>query len=316
MREVNDKHLKRVIQIYKERGYELTCKILNLKSSSLERYLRLARVRELMEPEQPDEDPQPNVLLLDIENSPSLAAVWGVNKQVIHTSQIVQEWYMFSWAARWLHSTEMFSDVITPEESVNQDDERIVRSLWEFVDYADIIVGHNVVMFDAPKANARFLKYGIDPPSSYQLVDTLRAARRHFLFTSNKLDYLCQQLGIPRKISHEGMELWLKCMRGDSDALQRMLEYNEHDVVITEDLYIKLLPYMKSHPNMGLFYKSEVDLCYKCGSSDLDWLDTFYYTNVNKFSEYRCNKCGSIGRSRFSAYGKDERKHLTSPVAR
>ena len=208
---------------------------------------------------------------------------------------------MLSWAARWLYSTKMYSDVVTPEESVKQDDKRIVQSLQSFINNADIIIGHNVIMFDTPKFNTRAVIHGMEPPSSYVLIDTLKAARKHFLFTSNKLDYLCQQLGIPRKLQTEGMELWLKCMDGDPLALATMLEYNKNDVVITEDLYIKLMPYMKSHPNMGLFYKSNIDLCYKCGSVDITWLNSFYYTTVNKFPEYRCKRCNSVGRSRFSA---------------
>jgi len=32
-----------------------------------------------------------------------------------------------------------------------------------------------------------------------------------------------------------------------------MLEYNVHDVEITELVYLKLRPWMKSHPNMGVY---------------------------------------------------------------
>ena len=305
------KKLNNILELYKQHG-DKAAEMLNIKPSTLERYLRYSKKEVITE----EDLKEPNILILDIENSPSLAAVWGVNQQFIHTNQIVQEWYMFSWAARWLYSTEVFSDVITPEESLKRDDSRIAKSLWEFVDYADIIIGHNVNSFDIPKMNARFIKHGMNPTSSCQVIDTLKAARKHFMFTSNKLDYLCQQLNIPRKIDNGGMERWIQCMDGDAQALLDMETYNKHDIIITEDLYIKLRPYMKYHPNVGLFDKRDSDCCYKCGSIELEWLDSFYYTAVNKFSEYRCAKCGSIGRSRFSAMSKDNKSHITSPVAR
>ena len=118
------------------------------------------------------------------------------------------------------------------------------------------------------------------------------------------------------------MNRWLKCIKGDPEALLEMEKYNRQDIAASEELYLAMMPWMKSHPNLALYMKNKSDACYKCGSMDIEWLtnndgsDKLYYTNVNKYSVYRCNHCKSIGRSRFSAMAKDERKFITSPVAR
>ena len=169
----------------------------------------------------------------------------------------------------------------------------------------------------SPVSGIRFVMNGMIPPSPFQIVDTLTAARKNFAFTSNKLDYLTKQFGVTRKADNGGMERWLGCMRGNPQDLLDMEEYNKQDVIATEELYLAMRPWIKTHPNLALYMDNEADTCYKCGSINILWEDSkFYYTNVNRYPVYRCNDCGSIGRGRHSAMNKDDRKHITSPIAR
>jgi hypothetical protein len=264
----------------------------------------------------------PHILVFDVENSPTMAAVWGMFKQYIRKEQVSSGWYMLSWAAKWLYGTEIMSDVLTPEESKKNDDTRLMESLWELFHAADIIIGHNIIQFDVRKANTRFVQAGLPPPSTYQMIDTLSHARNNFAFSRNDLDYLCEKFEVPnRKADNGGMERWMKCMQGDPDALLEMEEYNRQDIFASEDLYYAMRPWIKSHPNLGLYMDDAgADRCYKCGSIDLEWLkypngeDKLFRTGVNAYPEYRCSHCKSIGRSRFSAYDKGERKHITSKI--
>jgi len=313
-----DERLQNIADVCAKNEFHIASKLLNIKESTLERYLREASVRGIKSEAGEIENPhQPNILILDIENSPSIVASWGIRKQYIGTEYIVREWYMFSWALKYLHGTEIYSDVITPEESLAGDDKRILENLWKFVNYADIIIGHNMDGFDKKKMNSRFIYHGIDPPSGYQTVDTLKVARSQFSFTSNKLDYIARLLGLPGKEDKGDITRWLRCMEGSQEDLDKMHKYNRGDITLTEDVYLKLRPYIKGHPNLGLFGNSEVDVCYKCGSVDIDYLEgDYYYTTVNKFKKYRCNNCRTIGRSHFSAITAEDRKHLTVAVAK
>lgn len=295
---------------------------LGVKERTILRYYQEARARGLITDEGLQEESKnlPVVYVLDVENAPTKASVFRFWKENIRNDQILEEWYMLSWALKPLFSTgenTIISDVLTPEEAKKGDDRRIMESIWPYVDEADIIIGHNLDKFDMLKLNSRWAPYGINPPMPYQTIDTLIGAKKNFSFSSNKLDYLAKVFGVTRKADNGGMARWNLCLEGDPQSLLDMEAYNRVDLLPTEEIYLCMRPYLKAHPNMGLFFSADSDVCYKCGSMDLDWSSNkFYYTGVNKYPMYRCRDCNSPGRSRFSALSKEERVHITSPIYR
>jgi len=192
-----------------------------------------------------------------------------------------------------------------------KDDSRLLQELWRWLDSADILIAHNGKQFDIPVMNTRFLFHGLLPTSSYQIIDTLEVCRKNFRFISNKLDYVTRFLGLNGKKKHEGFEMWVKCMAGDEDALHEMELYNRDDVTELEDLYMLLRPWIRPHPNMGLFVEEDVQVCPNCGSSDIK-LNGYYVTPMNKYDEFNCQKCGANGRSR---HALPKFKEMLSPIA-
>ena len=304
-----DEQLQHAINLSAEYGREDAAKKLGVKEDTIRRYENEARERG-MKPEGPVK--KPNVLVFDIETSLMEFYAWSPGKQYVGPSQIIKDWYVLSWASKWLFEPDVFSDVLTPEEGLTRNDERIVRSIWKFLDHADIIIGHNIKKFDVRKLNARFIFYDLKPPSPYLAIDTLTSVRSVALFSSNKQDELCKKCGLSRKVEHEGYDLWVKCANGDPDALLRMEEYNIGDIMGVEELYVRLRPWIKSHPNMNLFVEGNGDGCPNCGSGHIKWMDKFYVTSVNKYSTFRCRDCGAIGRSRHSSLSKENKPDIVS----
>lgn len=254
-----------------------------------------------------------NILLLDIETAPLRAYVWSRWKQNIFLDQSISEWFMLTWSAKWLNEEEVFSDKLTPHEVHREDDARISKSLWKLLEEADIVIGHNSKRFDIPKINSRFIINGLPPTSPYKQIDTMEVAKRQFGFSSNKLDNLAIQFGFERKLS-TGFELWKKCMEGDKASLAYMEEYNKYDVVLLEKVYLKLRPYIKGHPNLGVYYYDvEVPQCGHCGSASLI-LNNKYYTNVSEYTTYRCTECGAVSRTRVNINTKNKRKNLLTTI--
>jgi len=168
--------------------------------------------------------------------------------------------------------------------------------------------------FDVRKLNTRFLLNGLPPPMPFQSIDTLVHAKRYFSFSSYKLDYMSKLLGGERKIK-TSFDLWIRCVNGDNSALLEMEKYNRQDIVATEDLYMKLRPWLKASPNMGIYVETVKTVCPNCGSNDLEWKG-HYYTQAGRFNSFRCNSCTAIGRSRYADLTKEDRKELVRSIAR
>ena len=246
----------------------------------------------------------PKILIFDTETAPMKAYVWGRWKQNISLDETIAEWYMLCWSAKWLYSNTIMWDVLTPEEAVKQDDKRLVSNLWGLIDEADIVIAYNGKKADIPWMNTRFIVNGLQPTSPYQVVDPCEEARRLFHFSSNKLDALAGYFGIPHKME-TNFSLWSKAVDGDKEALKYMSFYCGKDVLILEEVYLRLRPYIKAHPNINSFLNSKQPICASCGSDELKKIKKkFYYTSIGKYELYRCNRCGAITRGRVNLNSK------------
>lgn len=263
---------------------------------------------------------KPKILLFDIETAPMLSHVWGLFDQRVSLNQIIEDWYMLSWAAKWLGESTIYSDNIKDHvirfALDPEDDFAIILSLWKMLDEADIIIGHNLRKFDDKKFKARCLKWGLREPSAYRLVDTLTIAKQAFALSSNKLDYLATYLGLPNKVSHEGHTLWVKCMAGDPDAWVTMMEYNEYDVELLEEVYLKIRHWAKNHPNVAVYYNDYLKRCGTCGSTDITYTGNTVKTNLAEYKETICGCCSKISRDGTNLLSKEKRQVLSRNIVR
>lgn len=280
-------YIDEVLAYLNDNGETDTLKHFDIKSSTLERYTRKKKFFETK---------QPKVLLIDIETTPMQVHCWGTWKQRIGHEQVINDWFMLSYSAKWLFDSRVQGSVLTSEEAINKDDSRITKELWKLFEQADVLIGHNISGFDLPKAQTRFLINKLPPPSPFRIIDTLTVARQNFRFASNKLDYIGQLLLNDKKI-HTEYQLWLRCLEGDDKSLKEMLTYNKKDVLLLEEAYVFLRPYIKGHPNMAIYQESIEPSCPTCGSSDIDECG-HYSTSVNRYLAFRCKSCGAICRSR------------------
>lgn len=257
-----------------------------------------------------------NVLLLDIETTPVWSYTWDVWKQNVAPVQIIRGWNMLSWSAKWLFEPDVMGDVLTTKEAQAGDDKRITKSMWDILEQADVVVVHNGVAFDMKKILTRFIIHGFGPTTPYQVIDTCLIARKKFGFEHNKLDFIAAQLGLPRKLDTD-FQLWIDCMHGKKEALAHMLMYNKQDVMILEEVYVKLRPWVPAHPNMGLFVDVEAGgmICPVCGKTNLTETGT-YNTTINTYNAFRCNDCGAIGRNRITSVPIKKKQQLLHSVAR
>jgi DNA polymerase elongation subunit (family B) len=204
----------------------------------------------------------PRVLTLDIETSPALARIWQLYDITVAVSQIVEPSRVLCYAGKWL------GDKRTTCVSEFHDGKKVmVQTMWDMLNEADIVVGNNHVRFDIPHMNREFMLAGLVPPSPVQHIDLLTVMRRNFKMMSNKLGYVTDAVGLETKLDTGGQALWNQVMAGDRAAWDKFRRYNIQDVVITEQLFTLLAPWIKS-PHAGL-WTGDMSSCYACGSTRL-----------------------------------------------
>lgn len=240
-------------------------------------------------------------LLLDIETAPNLVHVWGLYQQNVAINQIQASGYVLCWAAKWLRDDEVMFDSVHQSRPA-----RMLKRIHKLLDEADVVIHYNGTKFDIPTLNKEFVLQGMKPPAPYKQVDLLRTARSQFRFTSNKLDYVAQVLGLGKKVKHTGHELWVQCMKGDPEAWQMMEEYNRQDVVLLEKVYDRLMPWIKGHPNHGVYDEPGIPVCPNCGHHHLQRRG-FARTVANIYARYQCMSCGTWSREPHTELKKEDR---------
>lgn len=280
-------------------------KILGIPRTTIQGYLkRIADKDEITEQylELPEttidkvENNQPKILFYDIETSLAKSyhfQQWKVN---LSQKQKIQESHLLSHAWAW-GDGEVKGSILTREEMLAHDPERLVLECWSLLDNCDVLVAHNGKRFDVKKVNSYFLMYGLPPPSPYRVIDTLLIAKQKFALPFNSLAYLAEFLNVPQKLDTGGVDLWIDCDHGKQEALDKMLDYNIGDIVTLREVYNRLIGWSNDGVNLAL-YSEHGCTCPHCSSDDVQVIQGKYtHTVARKYQAYRCNNCGAVLRS-------------------
>lgn len=170
-------------------------------------------------------------------------------------------------------------------------EKKMIKEFVKIMGDADEIIGHNSDRFDEKFLRTRALYHGVLMFPHYRTLDTLKKARSRFLFASNKLDYLGKFMQVGGKLEHQGMEMWDKVIAGDEKMLEKMIEYCERDVMLLEDVFSVMSPFIDHNNNFAVLSGGEKWECPECGSKDVQ-LHKFYTTPLGTIRRLmKCNDC-------------------------
>lgn len=254
---------------------------------------------------------KPKLLYLDLESAPSVVVAFNRFKVNVSQDAVLREGgWLISYAYKWQGDSEVQGNVLTPDEALNADDSGLCMELWELVEQADAIVYHNGLNFDLPLLKARMIVNGLPPIRKVKSIDTLQLVKE-FKLNSNKLNSLGKQLDVGKKLDHEGMNLWVRCMEGDYNALRHMLEYNKVDVELLEEVYNTVKPYSTRHANLAVNL-GDKPRCNICCSDNVKPTGNLVSTNLSVFEEYICGDCQARFKTRKSITTKTQRCNFLS----
>lgn len=251
-----------------------------------------------------------NILAFDIETLPMIASTFRLFKANIRQESIIENTAIF--CASW-RMVDQFGNPKSPIQSVTilddpkrfnkniYDDEHVVRKLKDALEAADVYLFQNGAAFDLKHFNTRALNHGLSPVSQKQCIDTLKQARKHFRFDSNKLDFMGRFLRQGEKMDTGGMELWDNIIQSkyppvgkqaDKDLTIKSIQYAEKYCRQDVNLLIKVYKQLRPHitlPNFSI-YLGKVIACNFCGGQDFKPYG-FRYNHSNMYRRYWCNTC-------------------------
>lgn len=234
---------------------------------------------------------KPKIVLWDIETSGIVATTWNLYPESIPHDNLLQDWFIICGAWKVLGEKDIHAVSVLDNKGRfkkdHTDDYHVIATLRKALEDVDILIHHNGDKFDIKMFNTRLITHGLPPLPNLVTIDTLKEVRKVAKFTSNRLDFLGKVLAGYGKIETP-KGTWLKSMNGDAKAIETMVEYNKGDVQVLEDVYLRLAPYMKKHPQIG-----EKKACPVCGSNHTKKKGTRIRATGTKVQENQCQECGA-----------------------
>ncbi len=236
---------------------------------------------------------KPKILFFDIETTPNLVFSWGIGKQYLTHDQIFKERKISCIGYKWAGSNtvtclKMNLKAHSLLQYDDKGDEDILKEFLEVYSKADLAVGHNALRFDIAHIKARLLRHGL-PDITPVILDDTYLATATINFNCSKLDYLSKYLTTDRK-QRVGFSLWVDVMMGSATALDKMAAYCKKDVIVLEQLYNKLKPFIKSKLNQSVLLNNP-EVCPSCGEAKLS-KNGFRRTNAGLYQRFMCYGCG------------------------
>lgn len=227
-------------------------------------------------------------LFFDIETSYYLVPTFQFWKVNINPDNIIREKKIICICYKWQYEDTVHTLVWDKKH----DDTKLVKDFIQVIKNADEIVAHNGDKFDMKELRTRAILTDNLMFPVYRTLDTLKKSRQYFRFASNKLDYIGKALGIGRKLDHEGMKMWIDiCEHKDEKQQAKMLEYCQQDVILLEDVYTAISPYIYHNTNFAVLKGKPKFYCPECASKNVQLSHTDATAMGVIRRHMKCNDC-------------------------
>lgn len=141
-------------------------------------------------------------------------------------------------------------------------DTNLLRHAYTTLCSADMWVTFYGKEFDVKFLKSRMLNLGLTLPPIHH-VDLYFIAKQNMKLHSHRLASISAFLGVEEKTPLVG-RTWVLASRGNKNAIKEVIEHCRQDVVVLEQAYDKLRPYIRTHPHVF-----NIGACQSCGSTRL-----------------------------------------------
>ncbi len=245
------------------------------------------------------------VLIYDIETSRIQAEMWWSGKQYVSGNQITTDPRIISVAWKWLGEDEVYK----LKWDKHQSDEKLVTKFLEEYNKADMVIGFNNDSFDNRWINARALKYNLYVNTHVKSFDIMKQAKRLFRLAGYSMNSIAKYVGVETKLQHTGLIMWESIQHGTKKeakkAMKLMLKYNVQDIIVTEQVFLRVKKYMKMPIHLGVLSGGSKTTCPECGGTDVKLHKTSVTAAGTIQRIMKCNVDGHTYKINNSAYLKE-----------
>lgn len=246
-------------------------------------------VKKHTEPQEPQEIKRgAKLLFCDVECLPNIGMFFDTySDRSIPLEFVLEQKSICSIAWKFSDEKEAHALIAT----VPYSDKEILECFLPIVEQADYIVWHHGEGFDRKFIEGRLFVNRLPALPPTASIDTYKLAKNKFgrTLNSNSLNHIAKTLGLGEKIKVDA-SLWVKCAKGDDEAMKLMAEYNIKDVELLEQVYYKLAPNVKSKINQNMLYDDAICRCKSCGSENIH-LKGSELTAATWRYRYQCGDC-------------------------
>lgn len=194
---------------------------------------------------------------------------------------------------KWLDQKKVYVPTILETNKKGMlDDQELVRQFSNVYNEADAAVTWYGSRFDLPFVQTKLIKYGLPPLKPVPEIDLWKTAKYRLKLHSNRLATVSEYLGVEHRKTPISFDAWMRAAQGDKKALSEVKEHCRLDVLVLEEVFLKLRPLVREEPSWYLGM-----VCPSCGSAHLQSRGT-YPTKTRRYKRVQCQSCGTWSRSR------------------
>lgn len=171
------------------------------------------------------------------------------------------------------------------------DDSRLWRDFMNVYNQADLTIGYYNSGFDRPYMYAKLLKNNIAIPANIPNIDLFYTAKSNMKIRRKSMDNVTRYLDLQDDTVHKtivGGAMWQRARIGDKEGIQYVIEHCHADLLLTERLYLKFRPLIRSHPRIAGWMP-----CRACGSFRLQKRGPAMTITKGPRWRVQCMECGA-----------------------
>ncbi len=195
----------------------------------------------------------PKIMILDIESS-------GLKADFANCFCFGYMWH----GAKQAHILSTLDVVDTCKSCRRVDtaqDAKLMKLVYDKISEADMVVTWYGKVFDWKFLNTRMLEAGLPPLPDLPHVDLLFTAKHHLALTSNRLANVQEFLRLPTAKTQLTKRVWRRAQAGHVGDIKYIIDHCIKDVLVLDQTYQKLKPYVRQHPRVGAAAQKGCRVC-------------------------------------------------------